>query len=106
VNKSQLVDRISPQIDGGRTAATRVVDAVFDAIQEAVSAGEKVTITGFGVFEAYSRAARTGRNPATGEPVEVPAAVVPKFRPGSEFKASVASEAASSGGSKKREARK
>lgn len=96
MNKSQLVERISQQIEGGRAAATRAVDAVFDAIQEAVSKGEKVTITGFGVFERVERAARTGRNPATGEPVDVKASVVPKFRPGSEFKAQV-SEASPQG---------
>jgi DNA-binding protein HU-beta len=86
-----LVDRIAHQIEGGRANATKAVDAVFDAIQEAVSHGEKVTITGFGVFERVERAARTGRNPATGEPVHVAASVVPKFRPGSEFKSSVSS---------------
>jgi len=91
VNKSQLVDRIAQQIEGGRSNATKAVDAVFHAIQEAVSAGEKVTITGFGVFERVERAERTGRNPATGEPVHVPASVVPKFRPGSDFKSSVSS---------------
>ena len=62
---------------------------MFDAIQEAVAQGEKVAITGFGVFEKVDRAARTGRNPSTGEPVEVKASSVPKFRPGSEFKAYV-----------------
>jgi DNA-binding protein HU-beta len=91
VNKSQLVDRIAKQIEGGRANATKAVDAVFEAIQEAVSSGEKVTITGFGVFERVERAARTGRNPATGEPVHVAASTVPKFRPGSEFKSSVSS---------------
>jgi DNA-binding protein HU-beta len=89
VNKSQLVDHIAQQIEGGRSNATKAVDAVFDAIQDAVASGEKVTITGFGVFERAERAARTGRNPATGEPVQVAAALVPKFRPGSEFKARV-----------------
>ena len=89
MNKSQLVDRIAQQIEGGRSNASKAVDAVFDAIQEAVAEGEKVTITGFGVFERVERAARTGRNPATGEPVHVAASVVPKFRPGSEFKSSV-----------------
>jgi DNA-binding protein HU-beta len=89
VNKAELVNRVSESVEGGRTAAQRAVEAVFDAIQEAVSRGEKVAITGFGVFEKVDRAARTGRNPATGEPVEVQASSVPKFRPGSEFKAYV-----------------
>jgi DNA-binding protein HU-beta len=86
VNKAELVNRVSESVEGGRTAAQHAVEAVFDAIQEAVARGEKVAITGFGVFEKVDRAARTGRNPATGEPVEVKASSVPKFRPGSEFK--------------------
>src|SRR4051794_38515308 len=86
VNKAELINRVSESVEGGRTAASRAVEAVFDAIQEAVARGEKVAITGFGVFEKVERAARTGRNPATGEPVEVKASSVPKFRPGSEFK--------------------
>jgi DNA-binding protein HU-beta len=86
VNKAELINRVSESVEGGRTAASRAVEAVFDAIQEAVARGEKVAITGFGVFERVERAARTGRNPSTGEPVEVKASTVPKFRPGSEFK--------------------
>jgi DNA-binding protein HU-beta len=86
VNKAELINRVSESVEGGRTAASRAVEAVFDAIQEAVARGEKVAITGFGVFEKVERAARTGRNPSTGEPVEVKASSVPKFRPGSEFK--------------------
>ncbi len=86
MNKAELINRVSESVEGGRTAASRAVEAVFDAIQEAVARGEKVAITGFGVFERVERAARTGRNPSTGEPVEVKASTVPKFRPGSEFK--------------------
>lgn len=89
MNKAELVNRVSDSVEGGRSAAQHAVEAVFDAIQEAVARGEKVAITGFGVFEKVDRAARTGRNPATGEPVEVKASSVPKFRPGSEFKAYV-----------------
>jgi DNA-binding protein HU-beta len=89
VNKAELINRVSDSVEGGRTAASHAVEAVFDAIQEAVARGEKVAITGFGVFEKVDRAARTGRNPSTGEPVEVRASSVPKFRPGSEFKAYV-----------------
>jgi DNA-binding protein HU-beta len=86
VNKSDLVARVSESLDEGRVAANRAVEAVIDAIQEAVSRGEKVAISGFGVFERVERAARTGRNPATGEPVQVEASAVPKFRPGAEFR--------------------
>jgi DNA-binding protein HU-beta len=86
VNKSELVGRVSESIDGGRSAANRAVEAVIETIQEAVSRGEKVAISGFGVFERVERAARVGRNPATGAPVQVKASAVPKFRPGAEFK--------------------
>ena len=86
MNKSDLVNRVSESIDGGRTAASRAVEAVIETIQEAVSRGEKVAISGFGVFEKVERAARVGRNPATGEAVQVSASAVPKFRPGAEFK--------------------
>jgi DNA-binding protein HU-beta len=89
VNKAELISRVSERVEGGRSAATTAVDAVFDAIQEAVAQGDRVAITGFGVFEKVERAARTGRNPQTGEPVEVKAASVPKFRAGSDFKAYV-----------------
>jgi DNA-binding protein HU-beta len=86
VNKSELVSRVSESVDGGRAAANRAVEAVIEAIQEAVTRGEKVAISGFGVFERVERAARIGRNPATGAPVQVKASAVPKFRPGAEFK--------------------
>ena len=89
MNKNELVNLVSERIEGGKSAASSAVDAVFEAIQETVSRGEKVAITGFGVFEKVERAARTGRNPATGERVEVKAASVPKFRPGTTFRAYV-----------------
>ena len=89
MNKNELVNLVSERIEGGKAAATNAVDAVFEAIQETVSRGEKVAITGFGVFEKVERAARTGRNPATGESVQVKASSVPKFRPGTQFKAYV-----------------
>jgi DNA-binding protein HU-beta len=59
---------------------------VLDTIQRAVAQGEKVALTGFGVFEKVERAARTGRNPRTGETVKVKKTSVPKFRPGTQFK--------------------
>jgi DNA-binding protein HU-beta len=68
------------------------VNAVLDAIQDAVAKGDKVAITGFGVFEKSERPARTARNPATGASIDVPASSVPKFRPGADFKALVNGE--------------
>src|SRR4051794_31030600 len=69
-----------------KRAAENAVDAVFDTILRAVAQGEKVALTGFGVFEKVDRAARTGRNPRTGETVKVKKTSVPKFRPGTQFK--------------------
>jgi DNA-binding protein HU-beta len=63
------------------------VDAVFDAIQEAVAQGDRVAITGFGVFEKVERAARTGRNPQTGEPLSIPAGYSVRLSCGSRLKA-------------------
>jgi DNA-binding protein HU-beta len=68
------------------------VNAVLDTIQEAVAKGDKVAITGFGVFEKSERPARTARNPATGATIQVPESSVPKFRPGADFKALVNGE--------------
>jgi DNA-binding protein HU-beta len=65
------------------------VNAVLETIQSTVANGDKVAITGFGVFERSQRAARAGRNPATGAAIQVPASSVPKFRPGTGFKALV-----------------
>ena len=80
MNKSELVGRVSESVDGGRAVATRAVEAVIKEIQDAVSRGEKVAISGFGVFERVERAARIGRNPATGEAIKIPAKKVVKFR--------------------------
>ena len=89
MNKSQLIDTIAERLELGRRQAVETVEAVFETIQQAVVNGERVVISGFGVFEKVQRAARLGRNPATGEPVPVQETVVPKFRPGTEFKAYV-----------------
>jgi DNA-binding protein HU-beta len=86
VNKAQLVEALSTRLgeDKKRTAAT--VDAFLDTVYRTVQKGEKVALTGFGVFEKRDRAARTARNPATGERVRVKKTSVPAFRAGQEFK--------------------
>jgi DNA-binding protein HU-beta len=88
MNKSDLIDAVSDTM-GSRKTATEAVNAVIDTIQESVARGDKVTITGFGVFEKQVRPARTARNPATGAAVKVPKTSVPKFRAGADFKAMV-----------------
>jgi DNA-binding protein HU-beta len=89
VNKAELIEAVASRLDGSKKAAAEAVDAVFDEIVRAVASGEKVAITGFGNFEKSDRAARTGRNPRTGEAVKIKATSVPKFRAGAEFKAIV-----------------
>jgi DNA-binding protein HU-beta len=85
VNKSDLIEVVTARL-GDRRTATTAVEAVVDAITRAVAKGEKVGISGFGVFEPVDRAARTARNPTTGEAVRLEATRVPKFRPGQGFK--------------------
>ncbi len=88
MNKRDLIDAISGRL-GDKKSAAEALNAVLETIQSAVASGDKVAITGFGVFEKSERPARTARNPATGEPIEVAASSVPKFRPGADFKALV-----------------
>jgi DNA-binding protein HU-beta len=88
MNKRELIDAISGRL-GDKKSATEAVNAVLETIQSAVANGDKVAITGFGVFEKTDRPARTARNPATGAAIEVPASSVPRFRPGADFKALV-----------------
>ena len=88
MNKRDLIDAISGRM-GDKKSATEAVNAVLDTIQATVAKGDKVAITGFGVFEKAVRPARTARNPATGASIKVPKSSVPKFRAGSDFKAIV-----------------
>lgn len=90
MNKAELVEALAVSL-GDKKAATAALDAVLKEIQNAVTKGDKVAITGFGVFEKRVRAARTARNPRTGEAVKVKKTSVPAFRPGQGFKDLVAS---------------
>jgi DNA-binding protein HU-beta len=89
VNKAELIEALTGRL-GDRKSATAALDAVLAEIQNAVTKGDKVSITGFGVFEKRVRAARTARNPRTGESVKVKKTSVPAFRPGVSFKELVA----------------
>ena len=89
MNKAELIKSIEASL-GSRKAATDALDAVLDAIVREVSKGGKVAITGFGTFEKAARAARTGRNPQTGEPVKIPKTSVPRFKAATSFKGYVA----------------
>jgi DNA-binding protein HU-beta len=90
VNKAELVEALAVSL-GDKKAATAALDAVLKEIQNAVTKGDRVAITGFGVFEKRVRAARTARNPRTGEAVKVKKTSVPAFRPGAGFRELVAS---------------
>jgi DNA-binding protein HU-beta len=90
VNKAELIDALAARL-GDKKSASSALDAVLAEIQTAVTKGDKVAITGFGVFEKRVRAARTARNPRTGEAVKVKKTSVPAFRPGASFKEQVAS---------------
>ncbi len=89
MNKAELIEALTGRL-GDRRSATAALDAVLAEIQNAVTKGDKVSITGFGVFEKRVRAARTARNPRTGESVKVKKTSVPAFRPGASFKELVA----------------
>jgi DNA-binding protein HU-beta len=92
MNKAELIEVVASRIDASKKDAAEAVQAVVDAIQEAVARGQKVSISGFGVFERAARPERTYRKPSTGESIKKMATSVPKFRPGGDFKAFVAGE--------------
>ena len=87
MNKSQLVEHVANEIGGSRAAADRAVKAVLDAIAEGVKTEGSVSITGFGTFTRKSRASRRGRNPRTGEEMQIPASVTVGFKPANLLKA-------------------
>lgn len=90
MNKAELIEALSARL-GDRKTATAALDAVLAEIQQVVTKGDKVAITGFGVFEKRVRGARTARNPRTGEAVKVKKTSVPAFRAGASFREMVAS---------------
>lgn len=89
VNKAEFIEALAPRFGDRKTAAT-ALEYVVDEIERTVAKGDRVAITGFGVFEKRVRAARTARNPRTGESVKVKKTAVPAFRPGTGFKTVVA----------------
>ena len=89
MNKSELIDAVASSADLSKAAATRAVDAVLDAITETLRKGDQVTLVGFGTFEVRARAARTGRNPQTGETIQIKASKAPAFKAGKALKDAV-----------------
>ena len=80
MNKKDLGDAVGASFGGSKAMGGAAVDAVFDAITKALARGEEVQVAGFGKFEVRHRAARTGRNPRTGEPVDIAASKAPAFK--------------------------
>ena len=89
MNKSELIDAVSTQTGVAKADATRAVDAVFDAISGALKGGDAVALVGFGTFAVKARAARAGRNPRTGETIEIAASNMPVFKAGKALKDAV-----------------
>jgi DNA-binding protein HU-beta len=82
MNKGELIDSIAKQTGLTKADSQRALDATLDAIQGTLATGEKVSIPGFGTFDTSRRAARKGRNPQTGEPIQIKARTVAKFKAG------------------------
>ena len=86
MNKTELIKAIATKAELSNKDAAAALDATIAAITEALKAGENVQFIGFGTFEVRTRAARTGRNPATGETIEIAESKVPAFKPGKALK--------------------
>ena len=86
MNKSELIDAIAASADIPKAAAGRALDAMIDSVGEALKSGDSVALVGFGTFSVKERAARTGRNPQTGETIQIAAAKIPGFKAGKALK--------------------
>ena len=89
MNKNDLIAKVADLTDLSNVDMSRAVDSNFDVIEQALTAGDEVRLVGFGTFSVANRAASTGRNPRTGEPLQIPASIRPKFKPGKGLKDSV-----------------
>lgn len=90
MNKAELVGSVAEKAELTKKEAERVVNAVLSSLESALSRGEKVQLVGFGTFEVRERAARTGRNPKTGEEINIPATRIPAFKAGKALRDAVA----------------
>lgn len=89
MNKTELVDAVAESAELSKVDASRAVDAVIDSITNTLKAGDKVSLVGFGVFSVRERAARQGRNPKTGQSIQIPAGKTPGFKAGKALKDAV-----------------
>ena len=86
MNKEELVQEVAKKAKVTQKEAAEIINAFMDTVQKTVAKGKKVTLVGFGTFEARKRAARTGRNPQTGKAIDIPAKTAPVFSAGKKFK--------------------
>jgi len=89
MNKNDLIAQVSDTTGVSRSDATRLIEATLDAITSALKSGDEVRLVGFGTFAVSQRAATTGRNPRTGEEIQIPAVKQPKFKAGKQLKDAV-----------------
>ncbi|MFE4123203.1 HU family DNA-binding protein [Priestia sp. YIM B13486] len=89
MNKTELVDAVATQAELSKQDAKKAVEALFETVSNTLAKEEKIQLIGFGTFEVRERAARTGRNPQTGEEMTIPASKAPAFKPGKELKEAV-----------------
>ncbi len=86
MNKAELIEHIAQQADISKAAAARALEAMIGGVKTSLKRNGSVSLVGFGTFTVVKRAARSGRNPRTNEPIRIKAAKVPKFRPGKALK--------------------
>ena len=89
MNKNDLIAKVADMADMSKGDATKAVDCVIDAITDSLKAGDEVRLVGFGTFSVSHRKATMGRNPRTGEPMQIPASMQPKFKAGKGLKDAV-----------------
>jgi len=89
MNKGELINKVSEETALSKSDSAKAVDACFDAITEALQSGDSLSLVGFGTFSVKERAARTGRNPRTGEEIQIKAAKIPSFKAGKALKDAV-----------------
>ncbi len=89
MNKSDLIDAMADAADISKAAAGRALDGMVDAVTRALKSGDSVSLVGFGTFTVRERAARTGRNPQTGQTINIPASKNPAFKAGKALKDAV-----------------
>lgn len=92
MNKGDLVNKIAEETGLSKAQSSDALNSVLNAVTDALKAGDKVTLIGFGTFSLSLRSARTGRNPQTGEAIDIPAKVSAKFKPGKDLSDAVDTE--------------